>query len=122
MKRLLLVDDSRTVRSVCRQMLSGFEMEIVDAENGAMALEIIRSQPPFDAVLLDWNMPVMDGITLLKTLKDEPLERRPVVIMCTTENDMQHISAAIESGASEYIMKPFDESVLEEKLQGTGVL
>jgi two-component system chemotaxis response regulator CheY len=103
-------------------MLSGFEMEIVDAENGAMALEIIRSQPPFDAVLLDWNMPVMDGITLLKTLKDEPLERRPVVIMCTTENDMQHISAAIESGASEYIMKPFDESVLEEKLQGTGVL
>jgi len=87
-----------------------------------MALDIIRSQPPFDAVLLDWNMPVMDGITLLKTLKDELLEHRPVVIMCTTENDMQHISAAIESGASEYIMKPFDSEIIQSKLQQVGLI
>ena len=69
MKRLLLVDDSRTVRSVCRDMLAGYDMDIVEAENGAIALEIVRSQPPFDAVLLDWNMPVMNGITFLETLK-----------------------------------------------------
>jgi two-component system chemotaxis response regulator CheY len=122
MKRILLVDDSRTVRSVCRDMLAGYDMDIVDAENGAIALEIVRSQPPFDVVLLDWNMPVMNGITFLETLMQEQLERRPVVIMCTTENDMSHIGRAIKAGASEYIMKPFDESVLEDKLQGTGVL
>ena len=122
MKRILLVDDSRTVRSVCRDMLASHDMEIVEAENGAIALEIVRSQPPFDSVLLDWNMPVMNGITFLETLMKEPLEKRPVVVMCSTENDMAHITQAIKAGASEYIMKPFDESVLEDKLHGTGVL
>ena len=122
MKRILLVDDSRTVRTVCREMLSNRGLEIVEAENGAVALEIVRSQPDFDAVLLDWNMPVMDGMTFLQALMKEPLQKRPTVIMCTTENDMEHIAQALEAGASEYIMKPFDENVLEEKLQGTGVL
>ena len=122
MKRILLVDDSRTVRTVCREMLSKRGLECVEAENGAVALETVRTQPDFDAVLLDWNMPVMDGITFLQALMKEPLQKRPTVIMCMTENDMMHISQALEAGASEYIMKPFDENVLEDKLQETGIL
>jgi len=72
--------------------------------------------------LLDWNMPVMDGMTFLKRLREEPRERQPVVVMCTTENDMKRIVEAMQAGANEYIMKPFTEDIVRDKLHETGVL
>jgi two-component system chemotaxis response regulator CheY len=73
-------------------------------------------------VLLDWNMPVMSGIDFLRTLRHARDGMMPVVIFCTTENDIQHIQEAIEAGANEYIMKPFDSDIIQAKLAQVGLL
>ena len=122
MKKILLVDDSRTVRSVGKQYSTALGFETFEAEDGQQALDSIRAHPDIDVVLLDWNMPVMDGLSFLKALRAEPLDRQPVVVMCTTENDMARIVEAMQAGANEYIMKPFTEDIVREKLQETGVL
>jgi len=75
-----------------------------------------------DAILLDWNMPVMDGIQFLGALRKEQGGRRPKVIFCTTENDVAQIARALHAGADEYIMKPFDREIVEAKLQEAGLL
>ncbi len=122
MKKILLVDDSRAVRMACKRLVTAVGLEAYEAEHGEDALEKVRQTPDFDVVLLDWNMPVMDGLTFLKALRAEPLEKQPVVVMCTTENDMDRIVEAMQAGADEYIMKPFTEDIVREKLEGTGVL
>ena len=122
MKTILLVDDSRAVRFAERKALGALGVEIVEAGHGEEAMSLIRSGRRFDAVLLDWNMPVMDGITFLKTLRAETVVGQPVVVMCTTESDMSRIVEAISAGANEYIMKPFTEEIVREKLEQAGVL
>ncbi|MGE3313730.1 MAG: response regulator [Planctomycetaceae bacterium] len=122
MKKILLVDDSKAVRLMGRRCTMALGFEALEAENGEEALNVIRAHPDVDVVLLDWNMPVMDGITFLKRLREEPLAVQPVVVMCTTENDMARIVEAIQAGANEYIMKPFTEDIVRDKLQETGVL
>ncbi len=122
MKSCLIVDDSKVIRMVARRILEELEFEIVEAENGAAALEACREHMP-DAILLDWNMPVMDGLEFLKTLReDSESGRRVVVVFCTTENDLSHIKMAIEAGANEYIMKPFDRDIIETKFTQVGLL
>lgn len=122
MKKILLVDDSRAVRMFMRKVTGALGMEATEAENGEQALGVIRAVKDFDAVLLDWNMPVMDGLSFLKALRREPLDRQPAVVMCTTENEMPRIVEAMSAGANEYIMKPFTEEIVREKLEGVGVL
>ena len=117
----LVVDDSRVVRKVARRILEANGFAVVEAGDGQQALESCRAAMP-DGVLLDWNMPVMDGITFLRTLRDEFGPDKPSVIFCTTENDLSHIEAAIQHGAQEYIMKPFDEEILTGKLAQVGLL
>jgi two-component system chemotaxis response regulator CheY len=102
-------------------MLEGFEFAVSEAENGKVALDACAQKMP-DAVLLDWNMPVMSGIEFLRALRKAPGGDAPIVILCTTENDVNHIREAIEAGANEYIMKPFDQSILESKLAQVGLL
>jgi two-component system chemotaxis response regulator CheY len=75
-----------------------------------------------DAVLLDWNMPVMNGIDFLRSLRKSEGGQTPVVVFCTTENDMSHIREAIEAGANEYIMKPFDREIIEAKFSQVGLI
>jgi two-component system chemotaxis response regulator CheY len=75
-----------------------------------------------DAVLLDWNMPVMDGLEFLKQLRREPGGHRPIVVFCTVENDKERIAEALEAGADEYIMKPFDGDIISSKLELAGLL
>jgi len=122
MKKILLVDDSRAVRLVGRRCMSALGFEVLEAEDGQVALDVVRRNPDIDVVLLDWNMPVMDGLTFLKHLREEQRERQPVVVMCTTENDLKRIMEAMQAGANEYIMKPFTEEIVRDKLQETGVL
>lgn len=117
----LVVDDSRVVRKVARRILEANGFDVVEAGDGQQALEACRAAMP-DGVLLDWNMPVMDGITFLQNLRAEFGPDKPPVIFCTTENDMSHIEAAIRHGAQEYIMKPFDEEILTGKLAQVGLL
>jgi two-component system, chemotaxis family, chemotaxis protein CheY len=119
-KTCLVVDDSRVVRMVARRILEANHFNVREAEDGARALDSVRAQMP-DAVLLDWNMPVMDGITFLRELRAEFGPDNPPVIFCTTESDTQFVEAAIEAGAQEYIMKPFDEDIVMGKFAQIGL-
>jgi two-component system, chemotaxis family, chemotaxis protein CheY len=117
----LVVDDSRVVRKVARRILEAHGFRVSEAADGQQALDTCRQDMP-DCILLDWNMPVMDGISFLRELRKEFGPSDPPVVFCTTENDMTHIMSAMESGAQEYIMKPFDEEILVGKLSLVGLL
>jgi two-component system chemotaxis response regulator CheY len=121
-RRILLVDDSRAVRLAAKRVLSVFPLEILEAENGEQALHVLRQNPDVAAVLLDWNMPIMDGLAFLQAVRAEDQLPQPQIVMCTTENELGRIIEAIEHGADEYIMKPFTEQVLREKLTDAGIL
>ncbi|WP_420565058.1 response regulator [Thalassobaculum sp.] len=121
MKSCLVVDDSKVVRMVARRILQGLEFDIEEAADGKQALEACERKLP-DAVLLDWNMPVMNGIEFLRALRKMPGGDGPIVVFCTTENDLQHIQEAISSGANEYIMKPFDSDIIATKFQQVGLI
>lgn len=121
MKNCLIVDDSRVVRKVARRIIEDLNFEAKEAADGSEALQACRESMP-DAVLLDWNMPVMNGIDFLRALRREPGGNTPVVVFCTTENDMSHIAEAIGSGANEYIMKPFDSEIIETKFSQIGLI
>src|SRR5260221_9565961 len=101
MQSCLIVDDSRVVRMVARKILQDLGFETHEAEDGRRALEACLKRMP-DAILLDWNMPVMNGIDFLRELRKTPGGDTPKVIFCTTENDIAHIQEAIGSGADEY--------------------
>jgi two-component system chemotaxis response regulator CheY len=117
----LVVDDSRVVRRIARRILETCGFVVREAEDGQLALDACRAEMPA-AILLDWNMPVMNGIEFLRALRAEYGPDHPVVLFCTTENDIGFIEAAIEAGAQEYIMKPFDEEILRGKLEQVGLL
>ena len=121
MKTCLVVDDSSVIRKVARRILEGLQFNIVEAEDGQQAIDICRRQMP-EAILLDWNMPVMDGYDFLKALRKLPGGDRPKVVFCTTENDVVHIARALHAGANEYIMKPFDKEIMEAKFQEVGLI
>ena len=121
MKRCLVVDDSSVIRKVARRILEELDFEIDEAADGQQALAACGRQMP-DGILLDWNMPVMSGIEFLEQLRQAEGGSKPLVVFCTTENDMDHISRAIEAGANEYIMKPFDREILEDKLSAVGLI
>ena len=120
MKSCLIVDDSKVIRKVARHILETLEFEVEEAGDGQEALTRCEAKMP-DVVLLDWNMPVMSGMEFLRSLPTAAVSARPKVVFCTTENDVAHIRAAIEAGADEYMMKPFDRETLESKLQLVGV-
>ncbi|NQV56999.1 MAG: response regulator [Rhodospirillales bacterium] len=121
MKSCLIVDDSKVIRMVAKKILQELDFETSEASDGQMALDACEAQMP-DAVLLDWNMPVMDGIDFLINLRQLPGGDHPVVVFCTTENDVNHIQKAMEAGANEYIMKPFDGEIIQAKFAQVGLL
>ena len=121
MKHCLVVDDSAVIRKVARRILEGLSFRITEAEDGEQALVTCRTAMP-DAVLLDWNMPVMDGYDFLRALRSLPGGSHPKVVFCTTENDVSNIARALRAGADEYIMKPFDKEIMTAKLQEVGLV
>jgi len=121
MKSCLVVDDSKVVRMVARKILVDLKFDIREATNGQDALDACTQKMP-DAVLLDWNMPVMDGIDFLRELRRMPGGDAPIVVFCTTENDIAHIQTALEAGANEYIMKPFDSDIVATKFAQVGLI
>jgi two-component system chemotaxis response regulator CheY len=121
MKYCLVVDDSRVIRKVACRILAALAFETEEAADGAVALQACRRKMP-DAILLDWHMPNMDGIAFLRTLRGERDGSRPVVVFCTTENDVAHITEALGAGADEYIMKPFDRGIIEAKFAEVGLV
>ena len=117
----LVVDDSRVVRKVARRILEELGFICEEAEDGQVAYEFCSKKMP-EAILLDWNMPVMSGIEFLEKLRAMPSGKDPKVVFCTTENDMNHIQRAISAGANEYIMKPFDTEIIRSKFVQIGLI
>lgn len=124
-KHCLIVDDSAEIRRAARSILEDLRFEITEAGNGLEALERCRRKMP-DAVLLDGAMPVMNGMEFLEALRSEVGGAGPKVIYCThhdgTFQDAFHIVRAIDAGANEYMMKPFDRGVMEAKFQEVGLI
>jgi two-component system, chemotaxis family, chemotaxis protein CheY len=121
MKHCLVVDDSAVIRKVARRILEGLGFRITEAEDGEIALAACRADMP-EAILLDWNMPVMDGYEFLRALRKLPGGKEPKVVFCTTENDVAYIARAMHAGADEYIMKPFDKEIMEAKFHEVGLV
>jgi two-component system chemotaxis response regulator CheY len=121
MKKCLVVDDSRVIRKVARKILEELKFEIDEAEDGAAALEACRQAMP-DAILLDWGMPNMSGLEFLRALRRENGGAKPVVVMCTSENDVSQVTEAVGAGANEYLLKPFDRKTVEAKFAEAGLL
>ena len=120
MKNCLVVDDSKVIRKVARHILESLDIKVTEACDGRDALNQCEAAIP-DVVLLDWNMPIMDGLQFLRELRRRPDGGAPKVIFCTTENDVAHIARAVNAGADEYIMKPFDREIMHSKLQEIGL-
>jgi len=120
MTNFLVVDDSGVIRKIARKMLEEMGFAVAEACDGLDAIKACETAMP-DAILLDWNMPNMDGITFIRALREKPEGEAPKVVFCTTESDFSHISAALEAGANEYIFKPFDMDTLRDKLSMAGV-
>lgn len=121
MTSVLIVDDSRIVRAIARRMLGELGFASTEAADGRQAIDACTRSMP-DLILLDWNMPVMDGVAFLRSLRRMPRGNRPQVVFCTTENTPDRIRDAMAAGANEYIMKPYDKGTLESKLALLGFL
>ena len=121
MKNCLIVDDSRVVRKIARKVLEDLGFVCTEAGDGQQALIDCMVQMP-EVILLDWNMPIMNGIEFLRKLRQAPNGNFPKVVFCTTENDFSFVQEALKAGANEYIMKPFDSEIVQSKLIQIGVL
>lgn len=121
MSTCLVVDDSKVVRMVARKMLEDLKFDVEEAEDGEQAIDICRRDMPA-SILLDWNMPIMNGIDFLDDLRAMKGVKQPIVVFCTSENNTASMKEAMKKGADEYIMKPFDRDIIESKFRQVGLL
>jgi len=122
MKTILVVDDSAVIRKAIRRILEGLGFSVTEAGDGALALGLLEAGSAPDAILLDVEMPVMDGLAFLRALRARSDLPQPSVVMCTSVHAMATIAAAMEMGANEYVMKPFNEAIIGAKLQSLGLV
>ena len=121
-KTCLIVDDSKIVRKVIQRIVEVLGFTILEAENGQEAVDQVRNNT-IDVIILDWNMPVMDGMEAMKIIRADPsIVVQPKIIFCTTENEFEKIQQAIINGADEYVMKPFDEAIIKGKMVQLGII
>ncbi len=120
--RALVVDDSRAIRTIISRILKELEFEVLEAGHGQEALERLVQSGPVDLMLIDWNMPVMDGFQLLCAVRASTAWTAVPIMMVTTETEMTQMTRALEAGANEYLMKPFTREVLRDKLAILGVI
>ena len=121
MTQVLVVDDSPVIRKVARRIFENLGFRTTEAEDGQKGLAVCADLMP-DVVLLDWNMPVLDGFGFVRELRKMPQGTEPKVVFCTTENDLAHITRAMHAGADTYMMKPFDEEIVQAKCVELGLL
>jgi len=119
--RVLVVDDSRFIRSYLHSIFADHGVECVEAADGKQGLDCLRRCGLFSVALVDWNMPVMSGIELLRAIRADSAFNATRIVMVTTEAENDYIEAALDAGADEYLVKPFDEAGLFDKLRMAGV-
>lgn len=117
----LIVDDSRIIRKVARRIVEGLGFEVDEAADGSEALTFCAGVMP-EIILLDWSMPVMDGLTFLRRLRAMPGGDKPKILFCTIETRPERIAEALAAGADDYVMKPFDGEILQSKLTEVGAI
>jgi two-component system chemotaxis response regulator CheY len=118
----LVVDDSRAMRSILTRLLSGLGFDVAQAGDGAEAMQVLDAGTCPDVVLVDWNMPVMDGLTFIKAVRGREEFRDISLMMVTTESEQGQIVRALAAGAHEYVIKPFTDEVIAEKLALLGLV
>lgn len=114
--RALIIDDSSSTRKILGQFMRQMNYEIVEAGDGKEALQRFEEAPDIAVALVDWNMPVMNGLEFVRRLRENRKHDDVKLMMVTTEHDAEHIEQALSAGANEFVMKPFTFEVLEEKL------
>ena len=119
--RVLVIDDSKAMRSILGRMLRGIGFEVVEASDGRDALEKLKVAGKVDLALVDWNMPEMNGYEFVQAVRSEHTYDGTLLMMVTTETEMEQVTKALGAGANEYVMKPFTQEVIMEKLQMLGV-
>jgi two-component system chemotaxis response regulator CheY len=119
--RALVVDDSRAIRSIIGKTVKELGFEVLEAGHGEQALACLAVSGRVELVLVDWNMPEMNGFEFLLAARANPEWNDTIIIMVTTETEMAQMQRALEAGANEYIMKPFTKDILREKLQLVGL-
>jgi two-component system, chemotaxis family, chemotaxis protein CheY len=121
MHRCLVIDDSRIIRKVARCILEDLNFDTAEAEDTEIALEYCRSGMP-ELILLDFDLPNGNGVEFVRKVRHEPNGERPVIVFCTTDNDVLQISQALAAGANDYLQKPFDRETLVAKLANAGLI
>ena len=112
----LVIDDSRTVRAIIGSILREAGLEVVEAADGREGLEQLRRHADLDLVLVDWNMPVMDGLDFIRAVRADRAYDPVRIVMVTTETEQEQVIRALAAGANEYVMKPFTKEILVAKL------
>lgn len=116
-RRAIVVDDSRATRAMLRRLLQELDFEVLEAGNGAEALENLRGAAPVELALVDWNMPVMDGLEFVKALRTDRAYADMVVLMVSAESDSTKMARALMVGADEFVIKPVTTDVIAGKLE-----
>ena len=119
--KALVIDDSKAMRSILSRMLQGLGFEVLEASNGREALERLQASGKVDLALVDWNMPEMNGLDFIRKVRAEQSYDGVLLMMVTTETEMDNVARALAAGANEYVMKPFTPEVILEKLQIFGM-
>ena len=119
---VLIVDDSKTIRTILKVYLTKWGFEVTEAVNGRDGLDRLKEIAHTDLVLVDWNMPEMDGISFVRAVRAEPAYSDVPLMMVTTNAELDHVSTALDAGANEFIMKPFTGDVIRKKLEMLGIL
>jgi two-component system chemotaxis response regulator CheY len=117
----LVVDDSRVMRAILTNLLVDMDFTVLEAADGAEALQILDDGARPDVALVDWNMPVMDGLAFIKRCRANPDYRDVVLMMVTTESEQSQIARALAAGANEYVIKPFTEEDITKKFEMHGL-
>jgi len=119
--RALVIDDSRAIRSILRSILESLDFEVVEAADGRQAVDILGRDQDFDLALVDWNLPEMSGLEVVVEVRKDRRLAEMSLLMVTTETEFERVTQALQAGANEYIMKPFDRDMLLDKLVILGI-
>ena len=119
--KALVIDDSRAMRSILSGILASLDFEVEEAADGPQALDMLNGETTFDIALVDWNLPGMSGLEIVTEVRRNPALAATRLLMVTTETEFQRVTQALQAGADEYIMKPFNREMLIDKLVILGI-